>query len=75
MPVFKARAFLEPAAAEKAALRGPDSNCPCRLRHTTLGAAIVACPGKSMSRPELIGSSASTYTRAVRMVCEEKGID
>jgi glutathione S-transferase len=28
-----------------------------------------------MSRPELIGSSASTYTRAVRMVCEEKGID
>ena len=28
-----------------------------------------------MLKPEVIGSSASTYTRAVRMVCEEKGID
>lgn len=28
-----------------------------------------------MARPELIGSSASTYTRAVRMLCEEKRID
>ena len=28
-----------------------------------------------MPRPEIIGSSRSTYTRVVRMVCEEKGID
>jgi glutathione S-transferase len=28
-----------------------------------------------MARPEIIGSSRSTYTRVVRMVCEEKGID
>jgi glutathione S-transferase len=28
-----------------------------------------------MSKPEIIGSSRSTYTRAVLMVCEEKGID
>ena len=28
-----------------------------------------------MSKPEIIGSSRSTYTRAVCMVCEEKGID
>ena len=28
-----------------------------------------------MPKPEVIGSSASTYTRAVRMVCEEKGIE
>jgi glutathione S-transferase len=28
-----------------------------------------------MTRPEIIGSIRSTYTRAVRMVCEEKGID
>jgi glutathione S-transferase len=28
-----------------------------------------------MSKPELIGSTRSTYTRVVRMVCEEKGID
>ena len=28
-----------------------------------------------MPKPEVIGSSGSTYTRAVRMVCEEKGID
>ena len=28
-----------------------------------------------MSKPEIIGSSRSTYTRVVRMVCEEKGID
>jgi len=26
-------------------------------------------------RPEIIGSSRSSYTRVVRMVCEEKGID
>jgi len=26
-------------------------------------------------KPEIIGSSQSTYTRVVRMVCEEKGID
>jgi glutathione S-transferase len=31
--------------------------------------------GSSVLKPELIGSSASTYTRVVRMVCEEKGID
>lgn len=28
-----------------------------------------------MLKPEVIGSRRSTYTRAVRMVCEEKGID
>jgi glutathione S-transferase len=28
-----------------------------------------------MTKPEIIGSERSTYTRAVRMVCEEKGID
>jgi glutathione S-transferase len=28
-----------------------------------------------MAKPEIIGSSRSTYTRVVRMVCEEKGID
>lgn len=28
-----------------------------------------------MTRPEIIGSVRSTYTRVVRMVCEEKGID
>ena len=28
-----------------------------------------------MSKPEIIGGSRSTYTRVVRMVCEEKGID
>ena len=28
-----------------------------------------------MPKPEIIGSSQSTYTRVVRMVCEEKGID
>ena len=28
-----------------------------------------------MAKPEIIGSSRSTYTRAVLMVCEEKGID
>ena len=28
-----------------------------------------------MSKPEIIGSSRSSYTRVVRMVCEEKGID
>ena len=28
-----------------------------------------------MTRPEIIGSKASTYTRAVCMMCEEKGID
>ena len=28
-----------------------------------------------MPKPEIIGSSQSTYTRAVRMVCEEKGIE
>ena len=28
-----------------------------------------------MTKPEVIGSSRSTYTRAVRMVCEEKDID
>ena len=28
-----------------------------------------------MTKPEIIGSSRSTYTRVVRMVCEEKGID
>jgi glutathione S-transferase len=28
-----------------------------------------------MPKPEIIGSSRSTYTRVVRMVCEEKGID
>ena len=28
-----------------------------------------------MQKPEIIGSSRSTYTRVVRMVCEEKGIE
>jgi glutathione S-transferase len=28
-----------------------------------------------VSQPEIIGSARSTYTRVVRMVCEEKGID
>ena len=28
-----------------------------------------------MNKPEIIGSTRSTYTRVVRMVCEEKGID
>src|SRR5271163_2032593 len=28
-----------------------------------------------MPKPEIIGSARSTYTWAVRMVCEEKGID
>lgn len=28
-----------------------------------------------MAKPEIIGSARSTYTWAVRMVCEEKGID
>src|SRR5579871_3838561 len=28
-----------------------------------------------MTKPEIIGSLQSTYTRAVRMVCEEKGLD
>jgi glutathione S-transferase len=28
-----------------------------------------------MTKPEIIGSTRSTYTRVVRMVCEEKGID
>jgi len=28
-----------------------------------------------MTKPEIIGSGRSTYTRAVRMVCVEKGID
>jgi len=28
-----------------------------------------------MTRPEIIGSAQSSYTRVVRMVCEEKGID
>jgi len=28
-----------------------------------------------MAKPEIIGSARSTYTRVVRMVCEEKGID
>jgi glutathione S-transferase len=28
-----------------------------------------------MTKPEIIGSARSTYTWAVRMVCEEKGID
>jgi glutathione S-transferase len=28
-----------------------------------------------MPKPEIIGSARSTYTRVVRMVCEEKGID
>ena len=27
-----------------------------------------------MTRPEIIGSERSSYTRVVRMVCEEKGI-
>jgi glutathione S-transferase len=28
-----------------------------------------------MPKPEIVGSARSTYTRVVRMVCEEKGID
>ena len=28
-----------------------------------------------MTKPEIIGSTRSSYTRVVRMVCEEKGID
>ena len=28
-----------------------------------------------MTKPEIIGSSRSSYTRVARMVCEEKGID
>jgi glutathione S-transferase len=28
-----------------------------------------------MPKPEIIGSSQSSYTRVIRMVCEEKGID
>ena len=28
-----------------------------------------------MTKPEIIGSVRSTYTRVVRMVCEEKGIE
>jgi glutathione S-transferase len=28
-----------------------------------------------MAKPEIIGSARSRYTRVVRMVCEEKGID
>lgn len=28
-----------------------------------------------MPKPEIIGSLRSTYTRVVRMVCEEKGIE
>ena len=28
-----------------------------------------------MTKPEIIGSGRSTYTRVVRMVCEEKAID
>ena len=28
-----------------------------------------------MPKPEIIGSARSTYTRVVRMVCEEKGIE
>ena len=28
-----------------------------------------------MAKPEIIGSARSTYTRVVRMVCEEKRID
>src|SRR5215469_2884865 len=28
-----------------------------------------------MSKPEIIGSARSSYTRVVRLVCEEKGID
>src|SRR5208283_2432656 len=30
---------------------------------------------EAMLKPEVIGSTRSTYTRVVRMVCEEKGID
>jgi glutathione S-transferase len=29
----------------------------------------------AMTKPEIIGSARSSYTRVVRMVCEEKGID
>src|SRR5215813_12190900 len=28
-----------------------------------------------MTKPEIIGSAQSSYTRVIRMVCEEKGID
>ena len=28
-----------------------------------------------MPKPEIIGSARSSYTRVVRLVCEEKGID
>lgn len=28
-----------------------------------------------MTRPEIVGSERSSYTRVVRMVCEEKGVD
>src|SRR3982750_1162823 len=31
--------------------------------------------GRAMPKPEIIGSARSTYTWAVRMVCEEKGIE
>jgi glutathione S-transferase len=30
---------------------------------------------RHMPKPEIIGSARSTYTRVVRMVCAEKGID
>src|SRR3954451_9625735 len=30
---------------------------------------------RAMAKPEIIGSAKSTYTWAVRMVCEEKGIE
>ena len=30
---------------------------------------------QAVLKPEIIGSSRSTYTRVVRMVCEEKGIE
>jgi glutathione S-transferase len=46
-----------------------------------LGQVIEATPvrppasKKPMPRPEIIGSARSTYTRVVRMVCEEKAID
>ena len=31
--------------------------------------------GGAVSKPEIIGSARSSFTRVVRMVCEEKGID
>jgi glutathione S-transferase len=37
--------------------------------------ARVVTEQKTMPKPEIIGSSQSTYTRVVCMVCEEKGID